>query len=77
MLNNFNQIIVYMKREVTKRTKVKLFGHAAVVGKPVRNPKGGLTIYSNLIEMDTDRSLELYYKKNLIRLYEEKYMQHN
>lgn len=76
VLCSLNQIIYYIKREVTKRTKLKLFGYAAVVGKPIRPlGKGIVTLHSNHIEDDSgvDRSLELYYKKNLIRLYEEKY----
>lgn len=65
-----------MKREVTKRSKLKLFGHAAVVGKPMRSPgKGNVTLHSNQLVDDSgvDRSLELFHKKNLIRLYEQKY----
>lgn len=77
MLESFNQIMHFVKREVTKRTKLKLFGCAAVVGKPVRLPgKDVVTLYSSVVEDDSggDRALELYYKKNLLRLYEEKYM---
>lgn len=75
MLCSFNQTLHYIKREVTKRTKLKLFGNAAVVGKPIRPPGKAVTLYSSLIQDDSgaDRSLELYCKKNLIRLYEEKY----
>ncbi len=77
MLNSFNQIIHYIKRETTKRTKLKLFGHAAVVGKPIRPPgKNIVQLHSTFVQDDSgdDRSLELYFKKNLIRLYEEKYI---
>lgn len=76
MLDSLNQNLHYIKREVTKRTKLKLFGYAAVVGKPIRPlGKGTLTLYSSLMQDDSgaDRSLELYYKKHLIRLYDEKY----
>lgn len=78
MLDSLNQILFYMKREVTKRSKLKLFGNAAVVGKPIRPPgKGIVSLHSNQVVDDSgvDRSLELYYKKHLIRLYEEKYKQ--
>lgn len=77
LLCSLHQIIHCIKRELTKRTKLKLFEHAAVVGKPIRPPgKGVVTIHSNHIEDDSgaNRSLELYYKRNLIRLYEEKYV---
>lgn len=76
MLETFNQILYYIKRQVTKQTKLKLFGYAAVIGKPFRPVgKGIVSLYSSSVVDDsgTDRSLELYHKKNLIRLYEEKY----
>lgn len=77
ILDSFKQIIRYIKREVTRRTKLKLFGYAAVVGKPIRPlGKNDLYLASSQVEDDSgdDRALELYFKKNLIRLYEEKYM---
>lgn len=79
MLDSFNRTIHYIKKEVTKRTKVKLFQPVAVVGKVARPPGKSITLYSSLLQDDSgaDRSLELYYKKNLIRLYEEKYVQYS
>lgn len=77
MLDSFDKILHYIKRQITERTKLKLFGYAGVVGKPYRcgRDKNIVKIHTTLIEDNSrDRSLELYFKKNLIRLYEEKYM---
>lgn len=76
ILHSLNKVIHFIKRQVTKRTKLKLFRHAAVVGKPIRPFGKSISLHSNQIENDSgvDRSLELYFKKNLIRLYEEKYV---
>lgn len=75
MLDSFDKILHYIKRNITERTKLKVFGYAAVVGKVFRSKNKKVHLYATFVEDNSrDRSLELYFKKNLIRLYEEKYM---
>lgn len=76
MLDSFDTILHYIKRQITERTKLNLFGYAGVVGKPFRSKdKKIVQVHAAHIEDNSrDRSLELYFKKNLIRLYNEKYI---
>ncbi|XP_037035458.1 suppressor of Mek1-like isoform X2 [Bradysia coprophila] len=74
MLDSFDTTIHYIKRQITERTKLKLFGYAGVVGKPFRSRNIVQLLATHIEDNSRDRSLELYFKKNLIRLYREKYM---